>query len=60
MVRLTHALRPDGIQWPKSESGATSFKLERLSEANGLLHEAAHDALSDVKATIELARADSQ
>jgi exodeoxyribonuclease I len=33
-----------------------SFKLEDLSKANGLAHEAAHDALSDVRATIDLAR----
>lgn len=56
LVRAAYALRPDGIQWPKGEDGRTSFKLERLSQANGLLHEAAHDALSDVRATIGLAR----
>ncbi len=50
------ALRPDGIQWPKKEDGSPSFKLEHLSKANGLVHEAAHDALSDVRATIALAR----
>ncbi|MDB5967226.1 MAG: exodeoxyribonuclease, partial [Polaromonas sp.] len=33
-----------------------SFKLEDLARANGLMHEAAHDALSDVRATIALAR----
>ncbi|MDP3310434.1 MAG: exodeoxyribonuclease I, partial [Polaromonas sp.] len=33
-----------------------SFKLEDLARANGLLHESAHDALSDVRATIALAR----
>jgi len=56
VVRLTYALRPDGIQWPTKEDGSVSFKLEHLSKANGLLHEAAHDALSDVRATIALAR----
>ena len=56
VVRMTYALRPDGIQWPRKEDGAPSFKLEHLSKANGLLHEAAHDALSDVRATIALAR----
>ncbi|MDH4426941.1 MAG: exodeoxyribonuclease I [Acidovorax sp.] len=56
VVRMTYALRPDGIQWPKKEDGSPSFKLEHLSKANGLLHEAAHDALSDVRATIALAR----
>src|SRR5690606_35037706 len=56
MVRLTYALRPEGIEWPVNEEGAPSFRLELLSAANGLAHEAAHDALSDVHATIALAR----
>ncbi|HZV67674.1 MAG TPA: exodeoxyribonuclease I [Telluria sp.] len=57
VVRMTHALRPDGIEWPpREEDGKPSFKLENLARANGLLHEAAHDALSDVRATIALAR----
>ena len=56
VMRLAHALRPDGIVWPKHEDGSTSFKLEHLSAANGLKHEAAHDALSDVYATIAVAR----
>ena len=56
VVRMTYALRPDGIHWPKKEDGAPSFKLEHLSKANGLQHDAAHDALSDVRATIALAR----
>jgi exodeoxyribonuclease-1 len=56
MVRLTHALRPAGIEWPRNENGVTSFRLEHLSAANGIVHEAAHDALSDVHATIALAK----
>lgn len=56
VVRLAHALRPDGIVWPQGEDGATSFRLEHLTAANGLQHAAAHDALSDVRATIALAR----
>lgn len=56
VVRCAHALRPEGIEWPPGEDGQTSFKLERLTAANGLVHEAAHDALSDVRATIALAR----
>lgn len=56
VVRVTHALRPEGIEWPKHEDGRASFKLEHLSAANGLAHESAHDALSDVRATIALAR----
>ncbi|MFT3815487.1 MAG: exodeoxyribonuclease I [Acidovorax sp.] len=56
VVRMAYALRPEGIVWPKKEDGSPSFKLEHLSKANGLAHEAAHDALSDVRATIALAR----
>ncbi|AKU22197.1 exodeoxyribonuclease I [Massilia sp. NR 4-1] len=56
VVRMCYALRPEGIEWPKHEDGRPSFKLEHLSKANGLVHEAAHDALSDVRATIALAR----
>lgn len=58
VMRLWHALRPDGLIWPRREDGsATSFKLGDLSAANGIVHEHAHDALSDVDATIGLARA---
>ena len=56
VVRMAYALRPEGIAWPTKEDGKPSFKLEDLARANGLLHEAAHDALSDVRATIALAR----
>jgi exodeoxyribonuclease-1 len=56
VVRCMYALRPEGIEWPQHEDGRPSFKLEHLTKANGLAHEAAHDALSDVRATIALAR----
>jgi len=56
VVRMAYALRPEGIVWPTKEDGKPSFKLEDLARANGLLHEVAHDALSDVRATIALAR----
>jgi exodeoxyribonuclease I len=56
LVRMTYALRPEGVIWPTHEDGKPSFRLEDLTTANGILHDAAHDALSDVKATIALAR----
>lgn len=56
MVRAARALRPEGIEWPNHEDGSPSFKLEHLTKANGLTHEAAHDALSDVYATIAVAK----
>ena len=55
-VRCTYALRPERLEWPRHPDGKPSFKLEHLTAANGLAHEAAHDALSDVRATIALAR----
>ncbi|MEI8632854.1 exodeoxyribonuclease I [Vibrio sp. PP-XX7] len=56
VARACHALRPEGINWPKNEDGSPSFKLERLSVANGIEHSHAHDAMADVYATIELAK----
>ena len=55
-LRLAYALRPDGIDWPTGDDGLVSFRLERLSAANGIEHSGAHDALADVRATIALAR----
>ncbi|WP_313271938.1 exodeoxyribonuclease I [Stenotrophomonas sp.] len=56
MLRLVHALRPEGINWPLREDGATSFKLEHLALANDVRQGDAHEALSDVYATIGMAR----
>lgn len=56
VVRLTRALRPEGIEWPFSEDGMPTNRLELLTKLNGLEHEHAHDALSDVYATIAVAR----
>ena len=55
-LRCAYALRPEGIAWPSHPDGRPSFKLEHLTATNGLAHAAAHDALSDVRATIALAR----
>ena len=58
LVRMTYALRPEGINWPdrEGEEGVPSFKLEHLTAANNIEQEGAHDALVDVKATIDIAR----
>ncbi len=61
LVRATAALRPRGISWPSAEDAKTgetvnSFRLEKLSVANNLEHSSAHEALSDVRATIQLAQ----
>lgn len=56
IMRTCYALRPDGINWPNNDEGLPSFKLEHLSVANDIEHANAHDAISDVYATIELAK----
>ncbi|MCB1710096.1 MAG: exodeoxyribonuclease I, partial [Halioglobus sp.] len=56
LLRTANALRPEGIEWPLREDGYPSFRLEELTAANGISHASAHDALSDVHATIALAR----
>jgi len=56
MLRLCAAVRPQGINWPMSETGHVSFRLEELTKANNIEHENAHDALSDVYATIAMAK----
>ncbi|MHC8349265.1 exodeoxyribonuclease I [Pseudomonas sp. RT4P38] len=56
VVRAAYALRPDGIVWPTDDEGRITLKLERLTAANGIDHGNAHEALSDVRATIALAR----
>ena len=56
VVRAAYALRPDGIVWPTDDEGRVTLKLERLTAANGIDHGNAHEALSDVRATIALAR----
>lgn len=56
LFRMAYALRPEGLNWPLDEDGTPSFRLELLTKANGVDHEGAHDAVSDVLATIALAR----
>jgi exodeoxyribonuclease-1 len=56
-LRLMHALRPEGIAWrAREDGGGTSFRLEHLAEDNGLREGNAHEALSDVRALIGIAR----
>lgn len=56
VVRMTRALRPDGITWPFDSKGTPTNRLELLTDLNALGHEKAHDALSDVYATIAVAK----
>lgn len=55
LLRATAALRPEGISWPEQD-GLPSFRLELFTAANAIDHGQAHDALSDVRATIATAR----
>ena len=68
LVLATYVLRPDLLIFPPDvdkETGETiissksgkplpSFRLELLSPANGITHDNAHDAFSDVEATIDI------
>jgi exodeoxyribonuclease-1 len=56
VVRMTRALRPDGIEWPFAPDGKPTNRLELLTKLNGLDHDNAHDALADVNATIAVAK----
>ena len=61
VVRMIRALRPEGINWPfvVNEGTGEKFaanKLELLTKENGILHENAHDAMSDVDGLIDVAR----
>jgi exodeoxyribonuclease-1 len=56
LVRAMYAFFPETMNWPRNGDGTISFKLSDLCAANGIKHESAHDALSDVRATIGLAR----
>lgn len=54
-IRMMRALRPEGLRWPFID-GKPTVKLELMARENDLLHENAHDALSDVQALIQLAQ----
>jgi len=57
VMRLAHALRPEGMVWtPREDGQGTSFKLEHLAAANEVRIGDAHEALSDVRALIGIAR----
>ncbi|WP_343182505.1 exodeoxyribonuclease I [Buchnera aphidicola] len=53
LVRACFVLSPRNISWPKNKYGGISFKLQDLTKVNNISHKA-HDALSDVYATIDL------
>jgi exodeoxyribonuclease-1 len=56
VVRMTRALRPDGMKWPVDEKGVATNRLELIAKVNEIDHFKAHDALSDVEALIAVTR----
>ncbi len=56
VVRITRALRPEGINWPVTPEGKATNRLELITKENNISHEHAHDALSDVEALISVTR----
>jgi len=56
VVRMTRALRPDGINWPVDDSGKATNRLELIASINEIDHFKAHDALSDVEALIAVTK----
>lgn len=56
LVRIASSIRPEGIKWPRDDNNRLVLKLDQLAPLNGIEHTDAHDALADVRATIELAR----
>ena len=56
VIRMTRALRPAGINWPVTEDGKATNRLELITKENGIFHENAHDALADVNALIDVTR----
>lgn len=56
VVRLTRAIRSEGINWPTTPDGKATNRLELITKLNGIEHAHAHDALSDIEATIAVAK----
>jgi exodeoxyribonuclease-1 len=56
VVRLTYAFKKDNsLKWAFADDGKPVFKLEKLTAVNNIEHNP-HDALSDVEATINIAK----
>ena len=56
VVRMTRALRPEGIKWPVDDKGVATNRLELITHENDIDHFKAHDALSDVEALIAVTK----
>lgn len=56
LVMAADAVSPAQLVVPVGEEGRRTFRLQHLAAANGVVHAHAHDAMSDVLATVELCR----
>ncbi|URJ33326.1 exodeoxyribonuclease I [Candidatus Blochmannia vicinus] len=57
VLRAYYSLCPYGIiKWPLNNQNKPSFRLKDLTQANAIQHSNAHDAMSDVYATLELTK----
>jgi exodeoxyribonuclease I len=56
LVQAASELEPGCLNIPTNDNGKAIFKLDKLAPANGFDHVNAHDALSDVEATIHMCR----
>ena len=56
VVRMTRALRPEGINWPLDDAGEPTNRLELITRENSIAHKNAHDAMSDVDALIDVTK----
>ena len=52
IMRAVSILAPDALIFPLNDKGNKSFKLDLVAPANGCEHQNAHEAISDVEATI--------
>jgi exodeoxyribonuclease-1 len=56
MLRATNIFAPNAIAVPLNDKGRPTFKLDTLAPANGFTHDNAHEAISDVEATIYMSK----
>ncbi|MBA1338565.1 MAG: exodeoxyribonuclease-1 [Pelagibacterales bacterium] len=56
LARACHLYYPGCIKTPISDKNNPVFKLDKLAPMNGINHKDAHSAISDVLATVEIAK----
>jgi len=56
MLQQVSIYEPDSITFPIAPNGRKIYKLDQLAPANGFNHANAHEAMSDVEATIFMCR----